>query len=189
MSVADYQARIVTEKWCTGCKAWHLRGAFKADASRSDGLASTCSMGRASRHVATYVPRASVSRRGMLVVSATRDGDKKQARMRVNHEVQTGARPHPNTLPCTDCGHVWEPGERRHEYDHHLGYAAARQLDVQPVCVECHRKRDSAKKNQTHCLNGHEFTAENTYIKPNGCRSCKACRREADKRRRPKRAR
>ncbi|MGW4786168.1 HNH endonuclease [Streptomyces sp. NPDC004230] len=27
----------------------------------------------------------------------------------------------------------------------------------------------------THCINGHEFTADNTYTKPNGHRDCRAC--------------
>lgn len=48
------------------------------------------------------------------------DGDKKQARRRINVEVRTGRRPHPNTIPCVDCGHIWKMGERRHEYDHYL---------------------------------------------------------------------
>ncbi len=30
---------------------------------------------------------------------------------------------------------------------------------------------------QTHCIHGHEFTPENTYIRRNGCRICKECRR------------
>jgi hypothetical protein len=78
-----------------------------------------------------------------------RDGDRKQARQRVNVEVRTGRRPHPNTLPCVDCGHVWREGERRHEYDHHKGYAAAHHLDVEPVCTKCHRARCSARKELT----------------------------------------
>ena len=32
---------------------------------------------------------------------------------------------------------------------------------------------------KTHCVQGHEYTTENTYIKPNGNRSCKACKRAA----------
>src|SRR3546814_10218569 len=67
-----------------------------------------------------------------------RDGDKVQARQRINVEVRTGHRPHPNTLPCVDCGHEWKPGERRHEYDHYLGYAAAHHYDVEEVRSEEH---------------------------------------------------
>lgn len=32
---------------------------------------------------------------------------------------------------------------------------------------------------RTACKNGHEFTPENTYIRPNGARGCVTCRREA----------
>jgi len=27
----------------------------------------------------------------------------------------------------------------------------------------------------THCIHGHEFSKANTYIRPNGCRSCREC--------------
>jgi hypothetical protein len=110
-----------------------------------------------------------------------RDGDKLQARQRINVEVRTGRRPHPNELPCTDCGHVWSEGERRHEYDHHKGYAPEHHLEVEPVCTLCHATRDSAKKQQTECSKGHAFTEENTGRKPNGCRFCRACRRAYDR--------
>lgn len=33
-----------------------------------------------------------------------------------------------------------------------------------------------------HCINGHEFTLANTYIRPNGNRACRACRQEATRR-------
>lgn len=113
-----------------------------------------------------------------------RDGDKVQARARVNTQVQHGLRPHPNTLPCVDCGHVWTPGGRRHEYDHHQGYAAEHHEDVEPVCVRCHKKRDCKKKAQTSCLRGHAFTPQNTIKKPNGTRACRECRRDYDRERR-----
>lgn len=115
-----------------------------------------------------------------------RDGDKVQARQRINVEVRTGRRPHPNELPCADCGHVHRPGERRHEYDHHLGYAAEHHYDVQPVCTLCHAARDSARKAQTHCKRGHEFTEENTRIAANGTRHCKACSALHEQRRAPR---
>lgn len=74
-----------------------------------------------------------------------RDGDRVQARQRVNVEVRTKRRPHPNTLPCVDCGHVWMKGERRHEYDHAKGYAPEHHLDVESVCTTCHRSRCEAR--------------------------------------------
>jgi hypothetical protein len=40
---------------------------------------------------------------------------------------------------------VWAPGERRHEYDHHLGYAAEHHGDVEAVCTVCHRARVDAR--------------------------------------------
>jgi len=33
-------------------------------------------------------------------------------------------------------------------------------------------------KIRTHCKNGHEFTLENTYTRPDGFKVCKTCRRE-----------
>lgn len=35
---------------------------------------------------------------------------------------------------------------------------------------------------KTHCIHGHEFTPENTYVKPNGHRQCRRCGREASAR-------
>lgn len=115
-----------------------------------------------------------------------RDDDKEQARQRINVEVRTGRRPHPNALPCEDCGHVHVPGERRHEYDHYLGYAAEHHLDVQSVCTLCHAKRDSARAKQTHCIHGHELDRSNTYIASNGTRHCKTCMKLREKSRKPR---
>jgi hypothetical protein len=44
--------------------------------------------------------------------------------------------PRPESLPCSDCGHTGE--DRRHEYHHHKGYAAAHHLDVVVLCSLCH---------------------------------------------------
>lgn len=44
------------------------------------------------------------------------------------------------------------------------------------------RKR-SAKSRWTLCIHGHEFTPENTRIRKDGCRVCRACARAASLRR------
>jgi len=42
-----------------------------------------------------------------------------------------------------------------------------------------HGTHSMARK--THCKRNHAFTAENTYVFPNGARQCKTCRRERDR--------
>lgn len=32
-------------------------------------------------------------------------------------------------------------------------------------------------RDKTHCIHGHEFTPENTYVRPKGWRECRACHR------------
>lgn len=50
-------------------------------------------------------------------------------------------RPHPNTLRCEDCGHLWFEGERRHQYVDPAGEISLEDgADV--VCTLCmHRRR------------------------------------------------
>lgn len=112
-----------------------------------------------------------------------RDGDRKQARRRINVEVREGRRVHPNTLPCASCGHVWSPGERRHEYHHHLGYAAEHHYAVEPLCTACHAAESTA--GITHCPHGHEYTPENQIVNSRGHRRCRTCAHERDRARRP----
>lgn len=45
----------------------------------------------------------------------------------------------------------------------------------------------ATKANQTHCIHGHEFTLENTRIRRNGVRQCRAC--DAGRARQRRRAR
>lgn len=115
-----------------------------------------------------------------------RDGDRMQARQRVNVEVRTKRRPHPNSIPCADCGHIWRRGERRHEYDHFKGYAAEHHLDVESVCTICHSKRDSERARQTHCIRGHLFDELNTRRRANGTRACRECLRDRERTRTPR---
>ena len=103
------------------------------------------------------------------------DHTKMKARAAINYQVRTKERPHPNVLPCTDCGHEWSEGERRHEYDHYLGYAAEHHYSVQPVCTICHAHRTTPRP--TQCASGHEFTEKNTKFRKNGTRECRQCRR------------
>ncbi|WP_435251669.1 hypothetical protein [Streptomyces tendae] len=145
MELTAYDAKVAAgEKWCTGCKAWHPRSAFPSDVSRTDGLAARCRdfANRTARK--KYVPKER-QQPGRRRVEA-RSGDQKQARRRVNYLVDAGLLPAPNTQPCADCGHVWQPGERRHEYDHHRGYAPEHHEDVEAVCTTCHHAREDARR-------------------------------------------
>lgn len=138
ISAREYAEHVVArEKWCSGCRAWHPLSVFSTDRSRGDGLRATCADGARRR----YVRKANPGPFGPSP-AAPRDGDKRQARRRVNVLVRTGRLPHPNTLPCTDCGHEWPEGERRHEYDHRSGYGAEAHLSVDAVCTTCHHRRE-----------------------------------------------
>jgi hypothetical protein len=142
VSREEYMHRLsLGEKWCTQCKAWHARSAFGIDATRGDGLSARC---LASKRVKQRTIRFPNRKRGWM--EQARDGDKRQARRRVNYLVEQGRMPRPNDLPCFDCGRSSSPGAARHEYDHCQGYSSNHQLDVQPVCANCHRKREAARR-------------------------------------------
>jgi len=49
-------------------------------------------------------------------------------------------RPHPNTSRCSDCGHVWFEGERRHHYVDETG-EVSEQDGAEAVCLLCMQKR------------------------------------------------
>lgn len=144
MAPTAYAERLLAgERWCNVHKAWEPVAEFGADRTGPDGIASACRTGKNARARRLYVPHPP-QHHGPLP-DPPRDGDKRQARRRINVEVRTGRRPHPNTLPCTDCHHIWAPGERRHEYDHAKGYGAAFHLYVEPVCTRCQSKRAWAR--------------------------------------------
>lgn len=75
------------------------------------------------------------------VFAVRKDGDKSRARARVHHLYKVGVIPHPNTLPCSMCGKKYDCTSR-HEYHHHMGYAAEHWDDVVVVCIPCHRKME-----------------------------------------------
>jgi hypothetical protein len=141
LTVTEYQDRVNAGlRWCFRDQAWESAESFGKDSSRTDGLARSCrrSTNAASRR--NYLPkgRPKPGRR----FAPARDGDKVQARRRIDHLINIGLLPDPNELPCSDCGHRTGPGERRHEYDHHLGYDAEHHEDVEAVCTTCHYARE-----------------------------------------------
>ena len=142
VTVSEYihRTKILDMKWCSGCKEWHGKEKFCQDSSRWDGLSGRCKEYRNSKARSDYTLRP-LPLRGRSFVPA-RDGDKLQARRRINYFVEAGLIPPPNELHCVDCGHEWAQGQKRHEYDHYLGYSAEHHESVQVVCSECHHRRE-----------------------------------------------
>ena len=129
-------------KWCTRCKDRHPTSAFGKDRTRGDGLSASC---LASRRAKSKKPQVgSFGRRKWL--KPTRDGDKRQARRRVNYLVEQGRIPRPDDLPCVDCGDEVYCNAYRHEYDHAHGYNGENQLYVEAVCSRCHHNREDARR-------------------------------------------
>jgi hypothetical protein len=147
VSHEEYRRQIAAgRRWCTACKEWHAVGDFGRDPNRKSGIDTKCITSRrvAVRKKPGFAKGA--YRHGWL--KASRPGDKRQARRRINYLVEQGRIPPPNALPCCDCSHEWRNGERRHEYDHHLGYAVEHHLDVQPVCTSCHKRREASRRRE-----------------------------------------
>jgi hypothetical protein len=138
LSVLEYLGKRASgQKHCRRCGEWLPESQYQIDRGRSDGLKTIC------RRCSTAVRKKTGRMRAMGPPPAPqRDGDVRQARRRVNVMVRTGRFPRPNSVACLDCGHEWSPGERRHEYDHYLGYGTGHHLDVQVVCSTCHHKRE-----------------------------------------------
>jgi hypothetical protein len=128
-TVEEYQAKVaVGLKWCTAHRDWHPRPEFAVDRSRGDGLKAKCLAADRGK------PR------------WPRDPLKEKARSAVSAAVRFQRLPHPNSVPCMDCGHEASADEpRRHEYDHYLGYEPEHHLDVQPVCTICHATREKGR--------------------------------------------
>ena len=147
ISYDEYMSYISSGlKWCRACRLWISVDIFNLDRTRGDGRSSVCNNCRRNIYRRTHTPKARQSQLGTTRVKP-RDGDKKQARRRINHQIKIGLRPHSNELPCVDCGHVWNQGERRHEYDHYCGYEAKSHDKVEVVCTKCHRAREIGRGN------------------------------------------
>lgn len=117
---------------------------FPIDRSRPLGRGYVCKECRNASSRSGYVKKGLPGKRGWIV--PIRDGDKKQARRRVNYLVEQGIIPHPEDLPCFDCGDMVFVEPHRHEYDHALGYDGENQLYVEPVCSKCHHNREEVRR-------------------------------------------
>lgn len=145
VSFEEYVQRAdAGEKYCWKCTTWHPRSDFKVDRSRWDGLSPVCRLAASATRKSAYVPSERKRERRFLV--PTRDGDKRQARRRINYLVEHGLLPNPNDLPCMDCADMVFTCQYRHEYDHAKGYDGANQLYVEPVCSRCHHSREEARR-------------------------------------------
>jgi hypothetical protein len=53
-----------------------------------------------------------------------------------------------------------------------------------PSCAQCNKDRGRRPDWLTHCVNGHEYTPENTLVKREGGRRCRKCHRDYERERR-----
>ncbi|MEG4574282.1 hypothetical protein QUA56_16555 [Microcoleus sp. N3A4] len=145
ISVEEYNQKVESGlKNCFRCKQWLSLDLFRSDKSRYDEKNPSCTKCRnaycRSRHKS--IPKELRKPLGPPP-SPCRDGDKRQARARVNHRIKAGKLPHPNSLACVDCNHFGS--DKRHEYDHYKGYAGIHHLEVECVCTSCHGKREKQR--------------------------------------------
>lgn len=101
------------------------------------------SSGRQAQHFdssGTNIERPARTRPAGKPRTKARDGDKRQARRRVQTLILNGTLPAPADVPCVDCQAV--PGR---EYDHHLGYGADHHEDVEALCAGCHHAREAER--------------------------------------------
>lgn len=139
-SLRAYRARRACgDKWCMNCKKWHPVSEFGKDRTRYDGYVPSCRKSRNIRVKRRYQPKPRTAMAKGRRFKVPRNGDKLQARGRVNYLVKIGLLPKPGDLPCADCGHIG--AGHRHEYDHCKGYEAKHHETVEVVCSKCHRAR------------------------------------------------
>ncbi len=119
-------------KKCGVCEAWLEKTYFNKDLSRHDKLNSKCK--ECSKAIWRFAAINRKNKRQPIV-----DANKKKARSRINSDVESGIRPHPNTLYCALCGHFGKG--RRHEYHHPLGYSQNHQNDIVALCSKCHHEQ------------------------------------------------
>src|SRR5208337_5015918 len=92
ITVAQYAAKQAKGmKWCVLCRSWHAVSMFGEDSSRRAGLVPSCKESKNQRIRARYQKKVRAPRGGRM--TPPRDGDKKQARHRVNYFISAGLIP------------------------------------------------------------------------------------------------
>ena len=136
----------VQTKRCNRCNQPKPVSEFGKNRSRRDGLQHYCKacwreyestpyqrsmrLAQVRRYQATDKGKATSKR-----ADEKRKGSQQvKARAKVRDRVAKGKMPPASSLPCVRCNRP------AHEYHHHLGYDPPNDLDVIPVCRECHRK-------------------------------------------------
>lgn len=88
------------------------------------------------------------------------------------------------TYPCMECGaraEHWaydhaDPDEVTADvYGQQLTFSL-NHAHYEPLCGPCHRLRDNPPKDE--CKNGHPLEGDNVYVRPNGGRLCRTCKRD-----------
>ena len=83
-----------------------------------------------------------------------------------------------------DAGIPIPSGHDVHHLNHDHSDNRLENLEVVSHAVHARRHAQERAEGQTRCARGHELTAENTYVRPNGVhRECRECRREDRQRR------
>jgi hypothetical protein len=151
ISVEKYIQNIQSGlKWYSACRLWLQCDSFGQDKSSFDGKNSRCKVCQRALYRKKYKPIPIEQRKPRgFNTKPSRDGDKNQARAKVNYAVTCNKLPHARNVPCFDCGHIGS--DRLHEYDHYKGYDAINDLEVEYVCVPCHVKRGRDRINSSKC--------------------------------------
>jgi hypothetical protein len=92
--------------------------------------------------------------------------EKVRARRAVQQAISRGVLTRPGN--CEHCGKHCRPEASHDDY--------AKPLEVEWLCKRCHIEKDL----KSHCVNGHEFTPENTRINSAGYRDCRTCVRDRE---------
>lgn len=135
------------------------------------------------------------------------DPDEPRAVVAFGQHASTLTRGTDSQIPCEACGTLFYPAGKRRETARWCS-ATCRMTLANPVeCPICHepfKRRTSTQKYcsdlcrlaashaqrraATHCVNGHEYTPENTHRMKNGRRRCRRCQADAQSAVRARRA-